>query len=327
MVAEFKRCMLGDYELHQFHRKWEKMVIEFGLDDNAWVKDTFEKRRMWATAYIRDFLENFRRCLDSFRYRELEADFASVHGEPIMQTNIKSLEKSACRNFTREVFTLFLPGLVRGSTVRVKSTTQLMSQTIFTVSKYGRPGKEWHVSGMPHPFQIKCSCRRMESFGLPCEHIVGVLVHLNTEEMPKSLVLDRWTMAIKEKIHGHNEWLRETDEGNGEDNENKEEGGTIKDPVRVGSKGCAATSSSQPSRSRKRQRCRICGEVGHNRATCSRVRRFCESVPSQEVNGDADESCMNPVGGTQVDSNDYIDNATWMNDLGEKFVRCHNVPD
>ncbi|KAJ1428168.1 Zinc finger, PMZ-type [Sesbania bispinosa] len=360
VVAEFKRCMLGDYELHQFHRKWETMVRDFGLEDNSWVKEIFEKRRMWATAYMRarffggfrmtsrceglhshigkfvhsrhdlaDFLENFRHCLDAFRYRELEADFASVNGEPIMQTNIKVLEKSACRSFTWEVFTLFLPALARGSTVRVKSSTTLMSQTIFTVTKYGRAGNEWHVSWMPNPFQIRCSCKRMESFGLPCDHIVGVLVHLNIEEMPKCLVLDRWTMGIKEKIHEcnvdqntvwdsvylarcgaldwlcrlmtrkcarstmkynvtrdlvtrHLQWLGESDEGIGDENEKPEEREIIRDPVRVGSKGCAATSTSQPLKSRKRQRCRLCGEVGHNRTTCSTIRRQYEHVLSQQ---------------------------------------------
>ncbi|KAJ1417709.1 MULE transposase domain [Sesbania bispinosa] len=51
MVAIFKRCMLGDYERNQFHKKWDNMVKEFQLEDNSWVKDTYEKRKMWATTY------------------------------------------------------------------------------------------------------------------------------------------------------------------------------------------------------------------------------------------------------------------------------------
>ncbi|KAJ1378889.1 FAR1-related protein [Sesbania bispinosa] len=120
MVAQFKRCMLGDYELHKFHRKWDNMVKEFGLEENSWVKEIYEKRKMWATTYLRgEFFagfrttsrceENYRRCVQAFRYRELESDFNSVHGEPVMQTNIQSLERYACRLFTREVVALFLP--------------------------------------------------------------------------------------------------------------------------------------------------------------------------------------------------------------------------
>ncbi|KAJ1392797.1 MULE transposase domain [Sesbania bispinosa] len=279
MVLEFRKCMLGDYELHQFHRRWDKMVKAFSLEDNTWVKDTYEKRKMWATTYLRgnffagfrttsrceglhshlgkfvhsrndlaDFLENFRRCLESFHYRELEADFTSVHGEPVMQTNIQSLERSACKVFIREVFI--------------------------------------------------------------------VLVHLNIEEMPQCLVLERWTMAIKENIRSFNgdhstlldsvymarcgaldwlcklmtrscarstykfnvtrelvtkhlQWLDETNEANVENNSKVDDSDIFRDPVRVGSKGCVVASSSRPTKSRKRQRCRVCGEAGHNRTTCS----------------------------------------------------------
>ncbi|XP_045833569.1 protein FAR1-RELATED SEQUENCE 3-like [Trifolium pratense] len=48
--------------------------------------------------------------------------------------------------------------------------------------------------------EIKCSCLRMESMGIPCEHIVGVMVYLNMVEIPSYLVLDRWTKNVKDSI-------------------------------------------------------------------------------------------------------------------------------
>ncbi|KAK2383386.1 hypothetical protein QL285_070845 [Trifolium repens] len=38
----------------------------------------------------------------------------------------------------------------------------------------------------------------MESIGIPCDHIVCVMVYLNMVEIPSSLVLDRWTKNAKE---------------------------------------------------------------------------------------------------------------------------------
>jgi hypothetical protein len=38
----------------------------------------------------------------------------------------------------------------------------------------------------------------MESIGIPCDHIVCVMVYLNMVEIPSSLVLDRWTKNTKE---------------------------------------------------------------------------------------------------------------------------------
>lgn len=28
-------------------------VTEFGLEDNMWVKELYDKRKMWATAHVR----------------------------------------------------------------------------------------------------------------------------------------------------------------------------------------------------------------------------------------------------------------------------------
>jgi hypothetical protein len=46
------------------------------------------------------------------------------------------------------------------------------------------------------------SCLRMESVGLPCDHVVCVLLYLDFKEIPKSLVLARWTKFAKESISG-----------------------------------------------------------------------------------------------------------------------------
>lgn len=95
--------------------KWEALITEFGLQDNIWVKDLYDKRKMWATAHLRgkffggfrttsrceglhyefgryvngrtslvDFLKHFFRWLNYMRYREVEADFKSVFGIPVL---------------------------------------------------------------------------------------------------------------------------------------------------------------------------------------------------------------------------------------------------
>ena len=100
-----KKCMLGDYEIGVFHRKWVEMVEEFGVQDKQWIIDLYERRHMWATAHIRgkffagfrttsrceglhaiiaryvksrynlcEFLEHFKRCVDHIRHKEFEVD-------------------------------------------------------------------------------------------------------------------------------------------------------------------------------------------------------------------------------------------------------------
>lgn len=40
----------------------------------------------------------------------------------------------------------------------------------------------------------------MESFGLPCEHIIALLTFLDVAELPNTLVADQWTKNTKEEI-------------------------------------------------------------------------------------------------------------------------------
>lgn len=141
--------MLGDYHIGEFNQKWESLVADFGLEDNNWVREMYEKRKMWATAYIHgnffagfrttsrceglhfefgryvsvrnnllEFLQHFFRWLNYMRYREVEADFKCVYGEPELKSKFKYIEKSAASVYTTEVFMLFRPVLERACTVK-----------------------------------------------------------------------------------------------------------------------------------------------------------------------------------------------------------------
>ncbi|KAJ1377538.1 Zinc finger, SWIM-type [Sesbania bispinosa] len=241
------------------HRLWERIVIECGLQDNSWVREIYEKRRMWATCFIRGHF------------------FAGV-----------------------------------------RTTSRL--------SKYGRP-EEWQVSFLPKPLCIKCCCKRMESFGLPCDHIIVVLVHLNFDEIPTCLVLDRWTIGVKENLYSlcderNSVWdfvfmaqcaaldalsrkvnrlvARSTmkfnaqrdlltqqfeemdaiDEENNQENEMCHDGhnAKIRDPIRVGTKGRGVQVGTQ---SKRRKTCGLCEGLGHNFKTCSRKRTYDNAMMSQ----------------------------------------------
>ncbi|XLS82321.1 hypothetical protein HN51_048152 [Arachis hypogaea] len=94
----------------------------------------------------------------------------------------------------------FRPMLSRACTLKVRSCTLTPSCEIYTLSRSGNPNKEWNVSQYRDRSIFKCSCFRMESLGIPCDHIVAVLVHLDAEEIPKSLLIDRWSKNVRSKV-------------------------------------------------------------------------------------------------------------------------------
>lgn len=225
--------MLADYEVCEFQHKWQEMVDTFELHDNMWVKEIYAKRNMWATALIRgnffagfrtilrceglhseigkfvhsrhnltDFLLHDHRALNYMRYKEVEADFASNYGELVLHTNFHSLERSAVKVFTKEIFILFCGVLARSSAMLVSGSKEACDCSIYTVSKYRLSQRDWRASFYPGSDTFKCMCKRMESFDLPCEHILAVLFYLHFADLPKCLVLNRWTKNAKDAIGG-----------------------------------------------------------------------------------------------------------------------------
>lgn len=46
---------------------------------------------------------------------------------------------------------------------------------------------------------------RLESFGIPCEHLVLVMVFLNIVNLPNCVVYKRWTKAAKDTVGAINQ--------------------------------------------------------------------------------------------------------------------------
>ncbi|XP_072087053.1 protein FAR1-RELATED SEQUENCE 5-like [Arachis hypogaea] len=171
----FRDYMLGDYEVGIFQRKWFDMVEKFGIADKRWVQEMYERRHSWTTTH------------------EVEDDFECAKDDPVMTTNLKQLERSAAENYTQAIFYLFVPILDRACAMRVVDSEDNGSYFIHTISRYGTLGKDWHVVATSEMSEVRYMCMRMECFGVPCEHILTVLVLNNVHEIPRSLILPRWT--------------------------------------------------------------------------------------------------------------------------------------
>ncbi|RYR24061.1 hypothetical protein Ahy_B02g057557 [Arachis hypogaea] len=230
--AAVRYCMLADMEIEEFEAYWESMVNECGVREVEWVKDLYTKKHAWATAYIRgrffarvrttsrceslhaklgrfvesrygvlEFVRNFQRCVDFLRDTEDELDFRSWYGTPVLQTEFVELEKSGWTMFTREMFLRYRDSLKRCVRVRICEFDDSDNPHAYTLQKYRRPEMNWKVYRDHISNRFTCSCMRMESFGIPCVHILSVCVRLDLVEIPESLVLRRWSKAAKLEIH------------------------------------------------------------------------------------------------------------------------------
>ncbi|RYR25158.1 hypothetical protein Ahy_B02g058802 [Arachis hypogaea] len=99
-TSKFRKIMLGDYEISVFKRKWVQLIEEFDLEDKPWVKNMYEEKHIWATAYKRGkFFDGLELPQDVKVYNQLwqefNANYESIHGVPVMQTCIELLERFA----------------------------------------------------------------------------------------------------------------------------------------------------------------------------------------------------------------------------------------
>ncbi|KAJ1415417.1 Zinc finger, PMZ-type [Sesbania bispinosa] len=274
-----RRCMLGDYDVGRFRTKWEELIMEFEL-------------------------QGVRGCI--LRQRELEADFESIVGEPVLVTPFEDIERCTTRIYTRKVFLIFRSVLEKSSNVKVVSCEQTPNCWIYIVCKRAFPTHQWYVS-LVHPgVELKCSCLRMESMGIPCEHAIVVLHYLEIRDC--LILFSMWRSQVmgllfdcydvcklagtsvsslelsKQYVKELLQKLRESSHPINEEraNPSDEDDVSVRDPTRVRSKGCGSRNNAGYAgrRNRRTTCCSICQAPGHNKKTC----------PMRRVNDDGGPS-------------------------------------
>ncbi|KAF1884548.1 hypothetical protein Lal_00028427 [Lupinus albus] len=140
---------------------------------------------------VTKFLHHFQRCLSRMRNNEMVKDFKSSYGDELLQTPYHNIEGQTASIYTRVVFKEFH---------EIISTQQTSTHVIYKIGKHYSPNKKWHVSHYDNGsnVDIKCSCKGMKSFGMPCSHSVFVLLILDISQLSYCLVLERWIKKTKD---------------------------------------------------------------------------------------------------------------------------------
>ncbi|RYR59066.1 hypothetical protein Ahy_A05g024909 isoform D [Arachis hypogaea] len=319
-TSKFRKIMLGDYEIPVFKRLHSVVG-----------------RYMGSRYDLTSFVEHFQRCVAHMRFKEFNADYEFTRGVPVMQTCIELLERYAAELYTHEIFLFFRPFLSRAGSMRVLNIDNTDDCIKYTVCKHGRPNFMWTVDFRQEEMIFMCTCLRMESFGIPCEHIVKVLVDRDICEIPRSLVLDRWTKKVKSAFNDPSGFTRDavviscqsalvefskqfaavaakvperyeetrdlimglySSYKAADEGTNQPQSGVAKSSnLYVNQSGVG---SRQPSR-KKRQRCSVCQMEGHKKTTCPWQKDIDNNVIEDEANG-SDDGDVYPKPTAELDS-------------------------
>ncbi|KAJ1419448.1 FAR1-related protein [Sesbania bispinosa] len=240
----------GGYERMRFRKrdmfrsKWEELLNEFELHDNQWVREIYDKRKMWATAHIRgnffagfrttsrcegmhaqvgryvhyrnnltEFLKQFSRYLAYTRQRELEADFETIIGEPVLQTPMENIERKV---------------LERAPGIKVVGCEKTPNCVIY----------------ITYCYEV-CKLARKNAANL---------------DLSKQVMRDLLKRLKESHVQSNTDGLNDNDD---HDDVN------LRDPARVRTKGCGSRQlPTGGTGTRRTICCSICQGPGHNKKTC-----------------------------------------------------------
>lgn len=231
-TRDFRQCMLNAYSEEEFERKWKLMVDKHEAVLNEWVCKMYDDRHMWAEVFLRgkffggmrstqrwegmnaylnhyvnrrlrliDFVKQMDRLMDRQMEGEGKDDFDSFEGHPVLITHLKMYEKQVAEKYTKAMFRLVRDELDKEGMLTIVICGRDVVSTTYKVRQFGVSAREVQVVIDEATKTIYCGCKLFESIGIPCSHSFVVLKAENIIEIPRSMLLSRWTKEAKIMDH------------------------------------------------------------------------------------------------------------------------------
>ncbi|KAG8369966.1 hypothetical protein BUALT_Bualt14G0068100 [Buddleja alternifolia] len=227
-AKNFSSCIYDHEDEGEFIDAWNKMIKNYGLQNNDWLERMFQIRKKWALVYGREtfcadmsttqrsesmnsvikkyvsyktgllqFFEHFERLLKDRRYKEIRADFRTSQSAPNFSFPVQIL-KHAAKIYTLEIFELFQIEVCRAHDCNLEVSSESDSQTEFKVTSYGKHRHQL-VAYNSVDSSLKCSCRKYEFVGILCSHALKVLNSKNIVKIPDQYIKKRWVKTAKKQ--------------------------------------------------------------------------------------------------------------------------------
>ncbi|RYR16444.1 hypothetical protein Ahy_B04g073472 [Arachis hypogaea] len=144
-----------------------------------------------------ELVENLDRVVKDYRNNEFIADYRSLYTDLVLTTGLESLEGSASKLYTREIFFEVKKQIESVGGMIVLHKDRFGSTEKFMLRKFRKPHRVHAVLYDRGSDKFEFSCKLWNSVGIPYGHIFCVLKELDIEELPDRLVLKRWCKDAK----------------------------------------------------------------------------------------------------------------------------------
>ncbi|KAI8542606.1 hypothetical protein RHMOL_Rhmol08G0150500 [Rhododendron molle] len=218
---DFKRLKSLECDRDEFDKAWAVLVKQYNIESNSWVVEAYRNRHKWAESYLRghffagmsssqrcegmhayfnrflkvrlrlyEFVWHYDRAITRMRVNEAAAEGVTENIFPVLTTQLKKLEKNAAELYTRKIFLKFRAEMELEAKFYVKQQLKEEDHYVYNLKQYATENK-WRVEFNPFDGSIKCPCMKLESFGIPCCHIIAVMKFQQLVSIPMSCVVQR----------------------------------------------------------------------------------------------------------------------------------------
>ncbi|XP_058083412.1 protein FAR1-RELATED SEQUENCE 4-like [Magnolia sinica] len=230
---KLNNCVYDSLTVEEFEIKWDELMKDFKLGDNAWVQMLYEERHQWVPVFLKDtffggmstsqrketvksffdkyvspstslkeFLDLYEVALENWYEKEAQADFETYQKPPTLSTP-SPFEKQGASVYTKEIFKKFQVEILGMSACFASIVQQKGTITTYMVKEWEdfekMKGKEYTVMWNWFETRISCICRLFEFRGYLCRHALVVLLASGVPMIPSHYILKRWTKEMRNR--------------------------------------------------------------------------------------------------------------------------------
>lgn len=232
-ISEKMRMAVHDsLEEFEFEEAWKGLIDEFGLQNNAWIKEAYEIRKRWAPVYWRGvfcagmsstqrsegqnrffkayvsqntdlltFVKQVENALHSKAVEEKNMNFDCMNKPPYFDKMLLGMEvyHKVYTNSKYEEVKKQVYGLIHTNAIHIDTVGSYIRYS--ADEKLERPcfkrwRKEFNVEIDTDKGEFNCECKLFEFTGILCKHILRCIELEEIRFIPQKYILDRWRKDV-----------------------------------------------------------------------------------------------------------------------------------
>lgn len=232
---DFSHCIFDVEDGQEFVDTWDAIIEKYNLKENEWLNELYEDRENWALPYgrqifsgdiksmlqaetfgvmVKEYLDCKKELsyllkflgssVEKRRQEEIQADYKASQGTP---GTPQALLWQAANMYTPINFELFMREYELCMDCMVYGCGEFGSLSEYMVTVKNKT-REQLVQFDSSDGTIACTCKKFETAGILCCHILKVHELRNVKEIPAQYFLKRWSkdakMGTVDEISGFN---------------------------------------------------------------------------------------------------------------------------